>query len=236
MTEYRFDLQQFPAIRNRSLKRLIPFMLLMIVILVCSIVFDDFNPDRDMESFLLMLIVLISIFGVIIYRAVKRMKANCEKFRLVVEDDCLVSTRLGSNLKIPFTDISRISESKNGTICIIGKRDIDVIAVSRFIENYSDLRSTLYAIKPFVSTRSDMFWQKFGSLIVFLPALLMLVVLTSENKLVIVIGGFIVLIALGWYFFKMVSIMRADKKIQWKSMWVLLILLSIALKLYFTLS
>jgi hypothetical protein len=234
MTEYTFDLEQFPAIRKRALTRIVPFMALIFIVLICSILFDDFNPNRDMEGLLLTIIVIIAIYGIITYRAIKRIKTNCEKYKLVIEDNCLITTRLGSNFKIPFTDISRISESKSGTICIIGKRSTDAIAVSPFLKNHEELRSILYNIKSFENTRSDIFWQKFGFAIILVPAIIMLIVLISENKLLVGVGGLIVLSMLGWYIFTVLSINTSKSKLLKKSLWMILLLLSVLLKMYFT--
>lgn len=209
-------------------------MATILLILIFSILTDNFNPDKDVVLVVSVVVFISIVYAIIIYRSIKKIKNNCRNYVLTVNDLFIVKSQPDAKTTIRIEDISRISESKNGTLCIRGKRSLDVIAVSPFIKEYDQLRGILYEIKPFETTRSDKFWQKFGIVFFLLPALLTIIVLVSENKLLISIGGTLNLVFYAWCITK-IFIARKDYP-KWLHISLLLFLLIIynLYKMYFT--
>jgi len=205
------------------------------IISIFSIVYDGIDLNRDWALLLIAAIFLIMMFSFITYRALKKQDKNLETFILAIDDEKIVRTQAKSTLSIPITSISRISESKKGTLCIIGKNDVDVIPVSPYLKDYEQLKADLYKIKPFETTKSDLFWQKFGVVAVFLPAILMMAVFISDNKYVVGIGGAVVVATFGWYIIKIFQMSESNKSLRRLPYMMIIVLIAVLIKMFYTL-
>lgn len=235
MPEYKYDPEKFPEIKRKTLKQLIAMMATVSIVSIFSIVYDGVDLNRDWDLLLIAAIALIVMFSFITYRALKKQDKNLETFTLTIDDERIVRTQVKSTLSIPIASISRISESKTGMLCIIGKNNADVIPVSPYLKDYEQLKDDLYTIKPFETTKSDLFWQKFGAVAVFIPAILMMVVFISDDKYVVGIGGTIVVVTFGWFIVKIFQMSESNKSLRRMPYMIILVLIAVLLKMFFTL-
>ena len=235
MPEYRYDPERFPEIERKTFKRLIAMMGTAALVSMLLIVYDGIDLNRDWDLLIIWAILIILLFGFITYRTLKKQDKNLQTFTLAIDDENIVRTQANSTVTIPISSISRISESKKGTLCIIGKNDVDVIPVSAYLKDYEQLKADLYKIKPFETTKADLFWQKFGMVAVFLPAILMMVVFISDNKYVVGIGGAVVVATFGWYIIKIFQMSESNKSLRRLPYMMILVVIAVLLKMLFTL-
>lgn len=210
-------------------------MVIALLISVVSIIYDDFNLERDWELFLITQIVLIALLGYVMYTTLKKLNKNLETFTIILDGENVVRTQAKSTLTIPVVNISRISENKKGTLYIIGKNNTDVIPVSTYLKEYNELKACLYEIKAFETTKSDVLWQKFGWIAAVLPVILMMAVFISDNKYVVGIGGILAVGAIGWFIIKIFQMSQSNKSLRSMPYMLMLFLIAVLLKMFFTL-
>jgi len=120
---------------------------------VGGIAFFAWTLREDPQNQLLALIfapaAMIATMSFRLWRSRRLFNKRIASFRIIVSNEgVLRMTAMLPDLVIPFDQVSRISETRDGLL-IRGRRGLDLVMIPTAIEGYDALRSRLAAVQPF---------------------------------------------------------------------------------------
>lgn len=147
MQQFHLSADGFKRIKKFTLSRVVLFMLLAFI---GSIAVSYSNYQNKEGSILFLptgVIGLTVILLLLINWFLNRSKESLQSFTLTLKDNTIIREQLYlPTVTIPYSEVSDLRISRNGSIRITGAEPQDRIAISPYIEKYDELLEALKSI------------------------------------------------------------------------------------------
>ncbi len=233
MSQYKNTTAGFETLRKRIITKLIPVLLLALISGLAITYFQKDNNRSGPLTWIFIIVVLAAIMCYALIKAIKRQKEIYYSYQLTIGADYLTRQQHGlSAITLNFTEITQISADKYGNLLIKGQKNGQRIAVSVSLENYEEVKNLLQSVIPISEGKLDKLLQKYSLLSPLVAVALMVTVYLSNNKAVVATTGVILLGLMIWSFYKIRTSPQVDSGIKRKSLWILVVIISIILIVY----
>ncbi|MEI6062201.1 MAG: hypothetical protein WCR72_15980 [Bacteroidota bacterium] len=229
MKQFKNKKNGFKEIRNQTLIRTIPLLLLAAV---GGILISEFNQPNtsasDINILPIMIPIILGALAVGMGIGIKRQKAIYETYELIIDE--ISVTRSQSNtptIKILFREIKKITKNNKGGIIITGNNLLDKIIVPSQIEDIEGFENILQANSPVQISRSKPIIQRLLLPLVVVQIGLMATVYISTNKLFVAMSGTVLFVFLLGSLIMIQKNKNIDKRTRRSSYWIIVVLLSI---------
>lgn len=226
-------MQQFkvkPNGFNEVRKKAIGMMVVIISFTLLIVLFINYRNDTpgSPDTWPYILIGLAIIYSFSVWNAMRRQKKIFESFRLTIGDDTIVREQLYTpTITIGKQHVREIVRYSTGQIVIDGGSKLNAIAVPSQIDHADELGRILSEIRP-ISEKTSKPWTQYLLMISALAGmLLMFVGLAAEHKIISVLCGTAICIAMLWGFIVLQKSKNVDKRMKWMSYVFLIPFLSI---------
>lgn len=147
MHQFRLSADGFKKIKKYTLSRVFLFMLLAFI----GSIFVSYSNYQNKQGSILFLptgvIGLTIILMVGMNWVMNRSRESMQSYTLTLKDNTIIREQLYlPTITIPYSEVSDLRISRNGSIRITGAEATTRISVSPFIENYDDLLEALKSI------------------------------------------------------------------------------------------
>lgn len=191
--------------------------------------------DINVLPFVIPIIIGALVFG--LFKGINRQKELFESYRLIInENEVIREQNTTQTISIPHNDIKSITRNSKGIITIVGNSNTDSIGVPSQINNSERLTQILSQIKPITDSDKKPLNEKYKGVLILLMLGLMAIVYISKDKLAVGITGTILILFLGYSFYKVRKNKNIDNKTKNGMWWLILVLLSIIGNMYFKLN
>ncbi len=184
-----------------------------------------------------MLPLLIGILVFTILLRLKKQKEIFEMYNLTIDDNCITKEQYSMPaITISIADIDEIRKDPAGSFTIKGKSTKNTINIPAQITGYEKLEQRLSEVKPISITENNsktVFQSWIKALLPIFTVGLMAVVYIAENKIVVGVCSTILVAITGYSFFTIQTNKNIDKKTKKRSWWILLVMVSIIVNLFY---
>lgn len=200
------------------------------------ICFGIFGPEKDAMDlttllFILPFVVIASGSG--IYNGLRRQKALCESFEIIITENVITRNQLNTPVvEIYFNEIKSIAKNGDNAIVITGKTPTERIYIPAQIDHYDELEETLSAIKPFTSKNIFDIPQRFIVPVMAVTMGAMVYVYLGTNKILVGISGMVLSAIMIYGFYVLQTNKSVDKKNKRSSWWVIVVAVSVIFVMY----
>jgi len=232
MPEYKNNLEGLKKLRIGLTKILILFY--GVVVLTVVLVSISNGEKYGALDWVLSAILTFVLFAYVIIRSISRQKKIYRSYELRIGTDFL--SRNQKNLQpvtLCFNDIVSVVENKHCTLIVNGKNPKDTIIISSYIENYDQIKDLLKSITPIVKKNNQNLFQKYPYVIPVLTIAAIVAIYCSNNKIVIVASGLILIGTLSWSFYKIRTAPQLDSRIKSYSWWTFVVLACVIAIVYY---
>ena len=173
---------------------IVPMIIVVTIFLLTNILNNKHNND---DTWLYVLPIFAIMFGISIYRSMKKQKKFLETYKVTISDNEITREQMNTPpLTISFMEIKEIIKSEKGHYSIKGSGR-DIIYIASFIEKPEELEQRLQALAPIKARAKDPLHVKYKWAIMIPFAGSALGLLLLDNKILIticaaVLAGFIV--------------------------------------------
>jgi hypothetical protein len=236
MPQYKNSPERYPLFRLQIIVRM---TILMLIITIGSFCISYFSGEKDSTSLYISLILMFFVlvaFSYIIVKTIKQQKIIYDSFNLTVGLDYLSRTQ--SNLPaitLFFNDIDKISENRLGYLKVDGKQKGQFIIISPYLEDKDKLKNELQSIKPFSDQRVENVFTTSPFLLPLITIGSMAAIYISSNKVIVAIGGAILIPLLAWSFFKIGSMPKSANPLAKNRFLLVIVFISIIATIYYKL-
>lgn len=234
MFRYKNDPAGFVDYRKQLIIKIIP---ILVISGSMGLVISYFAGDRSIEnltSSLITVAFVIAIFSFSIFRAIKQQRILYNDYLLTIADDYISCTKSPLlTVTIPFAAIKSITENKRGDLIVKGHSATQSIVISPGLLHYQEVKDQLNGISPVVSDHHQDLFRKYPLITPLVTAGLMGAVYISNNKSIVLIAGGILTVLMLWCFYKIRTATGVDAGLRRKSLWILLVIVSVIITIYF---
>lgn len=227
--EYKIELSGYKKIRNASLARTFPFLILTMItiIIVMEVKPTTPNPTTAYTSpFVILIMVLALVYSV--YKSSKKIKEYCSSFRLTLRNDSIAAkSTLQEEVNIRFDEIQEIIKEHNGSITVKGNTQDKYIIISNHLEHYKEVESSLAKVREFSTGNSKVKIISISFLIKITVLILFVSLLILENKILIGICGTTLVTLLIYSSYKLIKSEVRSKVLTRLKLVSILVILSI---------
>jgi hypothetical protein len=223
MTEYRNVPEKFAQFKRPFISVLGIFLALLIVLIMISYFTETRGTDSFKQDVCFLVIICAISFCVSYYTATKRQRRSFDSYQLAIGHDYIIRKQSDfSDMTLYFNEIVSISEYKGGLI--IKAREPDkVLIVSRHIEDYESVKTHLSSLCPILPFSYKGLFTQYPFLLSIIMVIGMVGVYITDNKIVVCISGGVVLLIMGWMYYKTKTNKYLDSYSK-KSLWLYLLL------------
>jgi len=233
MSQYKNNPKDFLILRKRILSRSIPVVFISSLAGIIIFYFSADSRSADILVWVIIIIFFLVIMTYSILKAIKRQKEMYDSYLLEINNEQLSRYQIGlPNASIAFNEITEIKEDKNGDLIIKGQNSQIQIAISSFLQNYTDVKDLLQAQKAINQIQTKNLFQKYPFVSGVIPGALMIAVYISNNKLVVSASGSAVIILMLWGFYNVRTSKLVDDKIKRNAWFMLIVIFSVVSIIY----
>jgi hypothetical protein len=227
--QFKIGPEGLKAVQKTLFIKALPQMAVAIVGGILIGYFNTSNAKGNGSSYLVILPLILIGATVFVWYTINQQIRLLGTYKLIVTETSIV--REQSNLPkatIPIEDITNIIKDEERGIVIRGKAEGELILANKYLDDYDQLESLLSAIKPVVVLESKSLFLKYYGFLSLLVVGLMACLYLSQNKIVTIITGLILVTGLTYAFFMVRNNPSIDPKIK-KGTWTWLLLILIIL-------
>jgi hypothetical protein len=236
MEQYRTDPTRTQEVRSEMLRRTVPMMVFVAVILTVILVFMQ-NRDGASEHGHVVTLVTVPVFALIMIYSVRKVLTQQTSmyvsFTVTLEPDRVTRHIEGfPPLSITHASLKRIEERPDGTLILHGEGKQNVIGISKYMVDLPTLRERLAQLQPIASVpaaRSSQLWVIGAAL---LGVVALAATFVSDNKLVVALCGSLTLILLIGSFIVIQWSKHLDRRSKRRSWVIFLVLFSLVSVMY----
>ncbi|MEJ8802158.1 hypothetical protein [Pontibacter sp. H249] len=229
MEVYRNRKDGFKVIQKRTLKIILPFMVLGLLSGIGISYYN--NASFDTIPFVLVISFVAVSFGM--YRGLNRQRILFNSYSLTVEDQCLIREQQNTpTVQIPKQDIQEIIRYPSGSYLIKGKNLTDLIIVSELVHDHDKLSATLSEMGEVKNQEARSILQRLMLPLIVGGLILMATVYVSTNKYLVLIAGTILVSGLAWSVYQVQTSKNVDRKTKRSIWWSVVVILSILGTMY----
>lgn len=234
MTVFKIKENGFNEVKKEILKRV---GISAIFILIVVILFSFRGGGReDLIVFLFMIPTVGISIAIGFFISINRQKKIFESYTLTISDQEIIREQLNTPaISIPFANVKSIDKNSKG-FSIRSTVSKDIIKIPIQIDNKAQLEEILSDIQPVGDTVEKTFVEKNTNLISIVSLIPIIALYISNNKLIVGTCGIFVLLLLGYSFYELQTNKNVDSKTKNTSWIILLVLISIAAKVYVVLA
>lgn len=237
MTKFKITENGLKELQKANLKRTFAIALPLIIAVILLNYYQRGGQSEDLIALLLFIPIIGIAMGIGIFVGMKRYKKAFESYTLTISDQEIIREQLNTpTISIPFEAVKSIDKNSKGFSVRSTSSAKDIIWIPAQVENAEQLEELLSNIHPVGDEVEKTFVEKYSSLLTAISAGLVLATLASNNKFVVSICGTLVLLLLGYSFYELQTNKNIDSKTKNTSWIILLVLISIASKIYFKLT
>lgn len=234
MTVFKIKENGFNEVKKDIFKRIGIFSILALI-MVILLSFRG-GGREDLIVFLMMLPIMGIALGVGFFLGFNKQKKIFESYTLTISDQEIIREQLNTpTISIPFANVKSIDKDSKG-FSIRSTASKDIIKIPIQIDNKAQLEEILSEIQPVGDTVEKTFVEKNTNLISIVSLIPIIALYISNNKLVVGTCGIFVLLLLGYSFYELQTNKNVDSKTKNTSWIMLLVLISIAAKVYLVLA
>lgn len=225
------------ALQKTTLKRTFVIVIPLIITVILINYYQRGGQSEDLILLLLLIPIIGSAMGIGVFIGMKRQKKAFESYTLTISDQEIIREQLNTpTISIPFADIKSIDRNAKGFTIRSSSSAKDIIQIPAQIDNIEELGVLLSQIQPIGGEVEKTLIEKHSNLFTILSTGLVLATLASNNKSVVSICGVLVLLLLGYSFYELQTSKNIDRKTKNTSWVILLVLISLAAKMYVVLA
>lgn len=229
MTIFKNKENAFDEVKKDLFKRIAIYSILILIVMTSRTFRGGGRED------LIVLLVALPIVGIVLglsfFIVIKRQKEIFESYTLTISDQEIIREQLNTpTISIPFASVKSIDKDSKGFFVRSNIKDIIRIPLS--IDRIELLEKILSQVQPIGNTVKKTFIEKNSNLFAVLSLSLLMPVYVSNNKLLVGVCGVFVLLLLGYSFYETQTNKNIDNKTKNMSWIILLVLISIAAKIY----
>lgn len=233
MQQFKIRPGGFKELRKKMLLISIPLMLISSTVGIFA-ADRGTNGSGDVNILPFIIPFFALILGAALFAGVKRQQKIMETFVLSIDTDGAITREQYNTptITIPKDEISAITHYKSGVIIVKGKDRIHMIGIPAQIEHPSEVLSALGALHP-ITTQTQLPLRIWLYLLVCLLTLgLMGALLTSVNKVIVVVSGTLLTTIMAWSFIEIRQSKQFDEKTKKGSYWTIAIILFILTQMH----
>ncbi len=235
MHEYKLSSAFFSRMRRRILTVGLPLSILAAAVGLWAASRGDLSSPVAWVAALLILLTL----GISIRQSVRRQEQSWSSYRVILDEAAIIRRQAElPEITIPYGEIVRITEAADLGLGIQGTSASQQIGVPQTLENYAEFRAELarrHAIESMPEARSKSL-QALPILTALLALAAFAITFTAANRYVVAVVGTLLFAGM---LLSLVSIQRnpnSTKQVRRNSWLVLIVLLAIAVRVYFAIS
>jgi hypothetical protein len=234
--EFQIKENGFAEIKKAILIKTIPILMLAGGTAIAISYFNSSRQSSDVNVLPFMIPILLVVIVNGIFKGLRRQKELFESYKLIVNEDEIVREQKNTpTISIPHNEIKSITKNSKGILTIVGNSKTEIIGVPTQIDNSERLEQLLSQIHLITNSDKQSFSQKYNIFVTLLTIGLMASVYLSTNKLIVGITGTLLLLILSYSFYEIRTNKNVDKKTKKITWWLILVLISIIVTMYFKL-
>ena len=227
----------FKEIKKEILKKTLPTFILSSLIGIFFVFYNSTDTQNSIYAIVLPIIFLLAIIPFSLNRGIEKQIKSLKTYKLIIEPEAIRREQDHiSTVVIKNTDITTIIKHANGGFMIKGRSKDDVISIPKQINNYQQLEQLLTQLRTVTEHVKIPAIQKYGSVLSIVTIGLMVAVYVSDTKLIVGTCGTVALLFLIYAFIEIRKNKQLDKKTKLTSWYVLLIIISVSIVMYFKLT
>ena len=236
-TEFQIKENGFAEIKKAIIIKTIPIAILAVG---TGFAISHFNTngqssDVNVLPFAIPLTIGVLVFG--LFKAINRQKELFESYKLIINEDEIIREQFNTQtISIPRNEIKSIIRNPKGILTIVGNSNTEIIGVPSQINNSEKLEQILSEINPITDSDKKPLTEKYKGVLILLVLGLMATVNISKDKIIVGVTGTVLVLFLGYSFFKVRRNKNIDKKTKRGMWWTMIVLLSIIGNMYFKLT
>jgi uncharacterized membrane protein len=226
MKQFRIGEEGYRKLKKRWLYFAIPFMTVVVLVSYLSNLFGSKTQTDD--SWLYFAPIFPIIYGIIMYRALKRQQKFIRSFVVTISNNEIMREQMNTPpLTISFMEIKEIAKYKKGSFRVKGAGRTDIIAIPTWIENRDELEKELEMLAPITAYTKDPWFMKFRWVPGVLAIAMYMALLISDNKPIAAVCGVVLAGLIIWAIYYLLTSKNVPTSSK-KRIWIFfLILLSI---------
>ncbi|MCX6318459.1 MAG: hypothetical protein NTW29_14300 [Bacteroidetes bacterium] len=222
---YKLKPSAFFIMRKKVILRIILLLLGMLAIIGAILISNGTFKNIDGSSVLIFCIALPFFLFYVLFRTFRRMKKVYETFTITITRDAIIREQANTPvLMIRNDEIKKIIRFKNGTICIKGDSLLNQIAIPEGIDGSEELEDALKKVLPL---EPSSLMKSYGHILLFMLAVpvMMMMTVTSQNRVILIICGLLLVGYLAFSFYAAQESRNADNQTRKGSWWSLIMIL-----------
>jgi hypothetical protein len=233
MEQFRVKKEGFKEIQKRVLITTLPIMLIAIIGGFIISYFTISNTEIYKNILPFIIPASLAPVGLGMYIGLKRQKAIYDSYILTINDDCIIREQINTTtIKLPFSEIKKITKSRQGDYSIFGTKSSNLILIPKQIENFEKIEGLLINISNISIIASKSILQKLILPLALLTVCSMIALYLSLNKPLIFLSGLWLTVVLTWSFIniqKSKNIDKRTKSLSYSNILILIIIISMTI-------
>ncbi len=236
MAQFKIKEGSFEEMRKKMLKWLIPMAVIVLAIVVIGQKVRSRKDDADMYVLPITICVFTAFIVFSFYRLLAKQKKLFESYLLTIDDFMITRQQFNTpEISMSFNEVEEISKMKNGGFIIKGKYKGELIMVPKFMDRYDELEKMLSNIRPISENSNALKKLQYQSLIGIAAIPFMIIVMLSDNKIIVFVCGVLAIAISIWRFIRIQQSKNVDRGTKMKSYSSFIIMALVLFMMYFKL-
>lgn len=232
MQQYKISEEAYKKFRKRWVTIGIPVITCMAGIGI-AIAINSRRGEDGISTLPYVIPFLAVLFSFSIYRGLKRQKRLVMSYTLTISDSDIIREQFNTpTLGINFMEIKEILKSKKGGFVIKGRTRTDVIYVPYMIQDGAALEEELGKFAPITTYVQETRKKAIGLTLVLLSLAAFFMLILTDNKVIAVISGVVVMGLFGYRFFELITNKSIPTNIKRRSWSYLLVVVFVVYWVY----